>query len=73
MAFSGYNTQRITYIRIDANCLPLDLLRANCLTLVDADIGNVRVLRRHAPEGILDDNGGVMFIAHHFLEAACHY
>ena len=34
---------------------------------------SVRVLRRHLPEGIFDDDRGIVFIAHHFLEAACRY
>lgn len=60
-------------IRIDASRLPLNLPRTHCLPLVDADVGSVRVLRRHLPEGIFDDDRGIVFIVHHFLEAACHY
>ena len=38
----------------------LNLLRTNRLTLIDAGVGSVRVLRGHLPEGVLDDNGGVV-------------
>ena len=40
---------------------------------IDAGVGGLRILRGHLPERVLDDDRGVMFIAHHFLEAACHY
>ena len=47
--------------------------RTNRLPLIDTGVDCVRILRRHLPEGVLDDDGGIVFIAHHFLEAACHY
>ena len=65
--------QGTAIIRIDTDRLPLNLLRTNRLPLVDAGVGSVRVLRRHLPEGIFDNDRGIVFIAHHFLEAACRY
>ena len=65
--------QNLPNICIDADGLPLNFLRANRLPLVDADVGGVRVLGCHLPEGVLDDDRGVVFIAHHFLEATCRY
>ena len=65
--------QGTAIIRIDTDRLPLNLLRTNRLPLVDAGVGSVRVLRRHLPKGIFDDDRGIVFIAHHFLEAACRY
>ena len=58
--FSFYQRQHLVDVGIDADRLPLDLLRTNCLPLVDTGVGGVRVLRRHLPEGILDDDGGVI-------------
>ena len=52
-------------IRIDANRLPLNPPRTHCLPFVDAGVGSVRVLRRHMPEGIFDDDRGIVVIAHH--------
>ena len=48
--------QNLSDICMDADGLPLNFLRANRLTLVDADIGGVRVLGCHLPEGVLDDD-----------------
>lgn len=47
--------------------------RAESLALIDAHVDGAGILRGELPEGHFDDAGGVMFIAHHFLEAACHY
>ena len=52
--------QNLPNICIDADGLPLNFLRANCLPLVDADVGGVWILRGHLPEGILDDDGGII-------------
>lgn len=52
--------QNLSNICIHTDRLPLDLLRANRLSLVDTGVDCVRVLRRHLPEGILDDDGGVI-------------
>lgn len=59
--------QNLPNICIDADGLPLNFLRTNRLPLVDADVGGVWVLGCHLPERVFDDNGGVMFIAHHFF------
>lgn len=58
ITLSGYSAQRITYIHIDANWLPFNFLRANRLSLIDTDVGGVRVVRRHLPEGAFDDGPG---------------
>ena len=47
-------------IRMDADRLPLDLRRANCLSLIDAGIECVRILCSHLPERILDDDRGII-------------
>ena len=52
--------QNLPDICMDADGLPLDLLRANRLPLVDADVGGVRVLGCHLPEGVFDDDRGVI-------------
>ena len=52
--------QNLPNICIDADGLQLNFLWANCLPLVDAGVGSVRVLRRHLPEGIFDDDWGVV-------------
>ena len=43
-------------IHIDADGLPLDLLWANRLPLVDTGVDCVRILRRHLPKRIFDDD-----------------
>ena len=60
ITLSGYSAQRITYIHIDANWLPFNFLRANRLSLIDTDVGGVRVVRRHLPEGAFDDGRGII-------------
>lgn len=72
-SYSCYNAQRSSDISIDADGLPLNLLWADRLSLIDAGVGGSGVLSCHLPERILDNDWGVMFIAHHFLEAACRY
>ena len=52
--------QNLPNICIDADGMPLNFLWTNCLPLVDADVGGVWVLGCHLPEGILDDDGGVI-------------
>ena len=52
--------QNLSNICIDADGLPLNFLRANRLPLVDTSVGGVRVLSCHLPEGVLDDDGGVI-------------
>ena len=49
-----------TYICIHADRLLFNLLRAYRLTLIDTSIDGIRVLCCHLPEGVLDDNGGVV-------------
>ena len=46
--------QNLSNICIDADGLPLNFLRTNCLPLVDASVGGVRVLGCHLPEGVHD-------------------
>ena len=65
--------QNLSNICIDADGLPLNFLRANRLPLVDADVGGVRVLGCHLPEGVLDDDRGVMFIAHQLPQAVLNF
>lgn len=55
--------QNLSNICIHTDRLPLDLLRANRLSLVDTGVDCVRVLRRHLPEGVLDDDWGVVAYA----------
>ena len=57
---NGYSAQRINYIHIDANWLPFNFLRANRLSLIDTDVGGVRAVRRHLPEGAFDDGRGII-------------
>ena len=47
-------------IRMDADRLPLDLRRANGLSLIDAGIECVWILCSHLPERILDDDRGII-------------
>ena len=39
----------------------------NSLPQVDAGIDRLRILVCHLPEGIFDDDRGIMFIAHHIF------
>ena len=59
----GQVLQNLSNICIDADRLPLDPLRANCLSLIDTDVGGVRVFGGHLPEGVLNDDGGVVTYA----------
>ena len=59
-SLSHYNAQCGSNICINADRLPIYLLRANRLPLIDTDIGGMGVLRRHLPEGVLDDDGGII-------------
>ena len=52
--------QNLSNICIDADGLPLNFLRANRLPLVDTSVGGVRVLGCHLPEGVFDDDRGVI-------------
>ena len=52
--------QNLPNICIDAVGLPLNFLWANCLPLVDADVGGVWVLGCHLPERVFDDNGRIV-------------
>ena len=63
--------QNLPNICIDADGLPLDPMRANRLSLIDTDVDCVRILRRHLPEGVLDDDRCVVFIAHHSNSVSC--
>ena len=35
-------------------------MRANCLSLIDTGVDCIRILRRHLPEWIFDDDGGII-------------
>ena len=52
--------QNLSNICIDADGLQLNFLWANCLPLVDADVGGVWVLGCHLPERVFDDNGRIV-------------
>ena len=52
--------QNLPNICIDADGLQLNFLWANCLPLVDADVGGVWVLGCHLPERVFDDNGRIV-------------
>ena len=52
--------QNLPNICIDADGLPLNFLRANCLSLIDTGVDCVWILRGHLPEGIFDDNGRIV-------------
>ena len=52
--------QNLSDICIHADRLLFDLLRAGRLPLVDADVGGVRVLGCHLPEGVFDDDRGII-------------
>ena len=52
--------QNLSNICIDADGLPLNFLRTNRLPLVDASVGGVQVLGCHLPEGVLDDDRGII-------------
>lgn len=41
------------------------------IPVIDAGINSFRIFRRHPPEGILDDDRVLLFIAHHFLSHHC--
>ena len=58
-------------IRIDADGLLLNFFRAVCLPLIDTGIDCLRILCGHLPEGIFDDDRGVLFIAHHLKLCFC--
>ena len=51
-------------IRLDYDTPPRDLLRADRLPMIHARIRRPRIRRRHAPERVLDNAGGVIPIAH---------
>ena len=55
-SLSHYNAQCGSNICINADRLPIYLLRTNCLPLIDTGISGMGVLRRHLPEGVLDDD-----------------
>ena len=65
--------QNLPDICIDADGLPLNFRRTNRLPLVDTSVGGVRVLSCHLPEGVLDDDRGVMFIAHQLPQAVLNF
>ena len=52
--------QNLSNICIHADRLLFDLLRANRLPLVDTGVDCVWILRRHLPEGVFDDDRGVI-------------
>ena len=60
-------------IRVDADRLIYDCLRADCLFAVYAGIDGFWIPGGHLPERVFYNSRGVVFIAHHFLEAACRY
>ena len=57
----GQDLQNLSNICIDADGLQLNFLWANCLPLVDADVGGVWVLRRHLPERIFYNTGSIIY------------
>lgn len=66
---TGQRVQHVADVPADADGLALDLAGAGGLAAVDAGIGGLRVLEGHLPEGVFDDDRGVMFIAHPFCFA----
>ena len=64
--YSGEPPQGVPDVPGDADRAVPDLPGHIGLLLVDAGVDGPGILPRHPPEGILDDAGGVMFIAHHF-------
>jgi hypothetical protein len=51
--------QRPAYIRVNADCLVRNIVRANRFSEVYGGINRVRVFGGHFPERIFDDSGGV--------------
>ena len=47
-------------IRIDTDRLLLDLSRTHCLPLVDTGVDRLGIFCRHLPEGVLDDDRGII-------------
>ena len=47
-------------IRIDTDRLLLDLPRTHCLPLVDTGVDRLGIFCRHLPEGVLDDDRGII-------------
>ena len=52
--------QNLPDICIHADRLLFDLLRTNRLPLVDTSVGSIRILGCHLPEGVFDDDRGVI-------------
>ena len=61
--FSFYPRQYLVDVGIYADRLLLNFLWASCLPLIDTSVGGVWVLRRHLPEGVLNDDWGVVAYA----------
>ena len=60
-------------IFIHADRLFLYFFRCICFPLVQTHIKCMLKCVCHLPERIFYNTRGIVFIAHHFLEAACHY
>ena len=65
--------QDLSNIFIHADRLSPYFFRCICFTLVQTHIKCMRKCVCHLPERIFYNTRRIMFIAHHFLEAACHY
>lgn len=59
--------QHFSDISVNADGLPLDFFRGEGFAEVDAGVAGIGPAAGHVPEGVFDDAGGVMFIAHHFF------
>lgn len=72
--FAGVQTERRLHDELGKNPgkigsqrdLPFaDLCRAVCLSQIDAGVDRFGILCRHPPEGVFDNDRGVVSIAHH--------
>ena len=57
-------SQNISDISADTDGFPPNLIRSEGLLVIDAGVDSLWILVSHSPEGVLDDAGGIMFIAH---------
>ena len=59
--------KNLSDIPIDAYAVRGDVIGRVSAAEVYAGVDRLRVPHRHLPEGVFDNDGGVMFIAHHFF------
>ena len=59
-------TQHIPDIRVKADRLLFDVPGTEGIAKIDTDVGGLGIFRRHLPEGIFDDDRGV--VAHPQLQ-----